>query len=202
MRIAAILVAAGSGTRFGAEITEAVPDDRRQAGHPSRRGGAGRARVPAATGRRRRTDRGRAARNRRAACRPSLAAPPARTACAPASRRWSRMIPTSCWCTTPPGPSSRRARSLPCWRRLQEAPGAIPAAPVADTLKRVVRGVITETVPRAGLFRAQTPQAFRFAALAGRPQSRPHGRDRRCLAAGSRRGRPSKSSRDRMTTSS
>src|ERR1700687_510633 len=35
---------------------------------------------------------------------------------------------------------------------LRESPGAIPAAPVADTLKRVVRGVITETVPRAGLF--------------------------------------------------
>ena len=48
---------------------------------------------------------------------------------------------------------------------LRDLPGAIPAAPVADTLKRVVRGVITETVPRAGLFRAQTPQAFRFQAL-------------------------------------
>jgi len=48
---------------------------------------------------------------------------------------------------------------------LQESPGAIPAAPVADTLKRVVGGVIAETVPRAGLFRAQTPQAFRFASL-------------------------------------
>jgi 2-C-methyl-D-erythritol 4-phosphate cytidylyltransferase / 2-C-methyl-D-erythritol 2,4-cyclodiphosphate synthase len=48
---------------------------------------------------------------------------------------------------------------------LAEAPGAIPGAPVADTLKRVVRGIITDTVPRAGLFRAQTPQAFRFAAL-------------------------------------
>jgi 2-C-methyl-D-erythritol 4-phosphate cytidylyltransferase/2-C-methyl-D-erythritol 2,4-cyclodiphosphate synthase len=45
---------------------------------------------------------------------------------------------------------------------LRESPGAIPAAPVADTLKRVMRGVITETVPRTGLFRAQTPQAFRF----------------------------------------
>jgi 2-C-methyl-D-erythritol 4-phosphate cytidylyltransferase/2-C-methyl-D-erythritol 2,4-cyclodiphosphate synthase len=48
---------------------------------------------------------------------------------------------------------------------LKESPGAIPAAPVADTLKRVVRGVITETVSREGLFRAQTPQAFRFAPL-------------------------------------
>ena len=48
---------------------------------------------------------------------------------------------------------------------LRESAGAIPAAPVADTLKRVERGVIIETVPRAGLFRAQTPQAFRFQAL-------------------------------------
>ena len=48
---------------------------------------------------------------------------------------------------------------------LKEAEGAIPAAPVAATLKRVVRGIITETVPRAGLFRAQTPQAFRFQTL-------------------------------------
>lgn len=48
---------------------------------------------------------------------------------------------------------------------LAEAPGAIPAAPVADTLKRVVAGAITETVPRDGLYRAQTPQAFRFATL-------------------------------------
>lgn len=48
---------------------------------------------------------------------------------------------------------------------LAESPGAIPGAPVADTLKRVERGVILETVPRAGLFRAQTPQAFRFEEL-------------------------------------
>ncbi|MFL5253935.1 MAG: bifunctional 2-C-methyl-D-erythritol 4-phosphate cytidylyltransferase/2-C-methyl-D-erythritol 2,4-cyclodiphosphate synthase [Rhodopila sp.] len=48
---------------------------------------------------------------------------------------------------------------------LAEAPGAIPGAPVADTLKRVERGIITDTVPRIGLFRAQTPQAFRFEAL-------------------------------------
>ncbi|HEY8290427.1 MAG TPA: bifunctional 2-C-methyl-D-erythritol 4-phosphate cytidylyltransferase/2-C-methyl-D-erythritol 2,4-cyclodiphosphate synthase [Acetobacteraceae bacterium] len=48
---------------------------------------------------------------------------------------------------------------------LRAAPGAIPAMPVADTLKRVNLGVITETVPREGLYRAQTPQAFRFADL-------------------------------------
>ncbi len=48
---------------------------------------------------------------------------------------------------------------------LENAPGAIPAQPVADTLKRVAQGTIAETVPRDGLYRAQTPQAFRFSAL-------------------------------------
>jgi 2-C-methyl-D-erythritol 4-phosphate cytidylyltransferase / 2-C-methyl-D-erythritol 2,4-cyclodiphosphate synthase len=48
---------------------------------------------------------------------------------------------------------------------LEHAPGAIPAVPVADTLKRGSDGRIVETVSRAGLFRAQTPQAFRFPAL-------------------------------------
>ncbi|MBR0679028.1 bifunctional 2-C-methyl-D-erythritol 4-phosphate cytidylyltransferase/2-C-methyl-D-erythritol 2,4-cyclodiphosphate synthase [Roseomonas eburnea] len=48
---------------------------------------------------------------------------------------------------------------------LEAAPGAIPAQPVTDTLKRGSAGHIVETVPREGLFRAQTPQAFRFAAL-------------------------------------
>jgi 2-C-methyl-D-erythritol 4-phosphate cytidylyltransferase/2-C-methyl-D-erythritol 2,4-cyclodiphosphate synthase len=43
--------------------------------------------------------------------------------------------------------------------------GAIPALPVTDTLKRGVDGMIAETVPRAGLYRAQTPQGFRFATL-------------------------------------
>ncbi|MDP3419269.1 bifunctional 2-C-methyl-D-erythritol 4-phosphate cytidylyltransferase/2-C-methyl-D-erythritol 2,4-cyclodiphosphate synthase [Falsiroseomonas sp.] len=41
-------------------------------------------------------------------------------------------------------------------------PGAIPAQPVTDTLKRGAHGRIESTVPRAGLFRAQTPQAFRY----------------------------------------
>lgn len=48
---------------------------------------------------------------------------------------------------------------------LRDVPGAIPAAPVADTLKRGEGGRIVATVPRDGLFRAQTPQAFRFAAV-------------------------------------
>jgi 2-C-methyl-D-erythritol 4-phosphate cytidylyltransferase/2-C-methyl-D-erythritol 2,4-cyclodiphosphate synthase len=49
----------------------------------------------------------------------------------------------------------------------QGAQGAIPAVPVADTLKRAAGGAIQETVPRANLFRAQTPQAFRFETLFG-----------------------------------
>ena len=49
---------------------------------------------------------------------------------------------------------------------LQRAPGAIPAMPVADTLKRAgADGQIAATVSRDGLFRAQTPQAFHFTTL-------------------------------------
>jgi 2-C-methyl-D-erythritol 4-phosphate cytidylyltransferase len=38
---------------------------------------------------------------------------------------------------------------------------AIAAVPLEDTLKRATLGVIDQTVPRAGLWRAQTPQVFR-----------------------------------------
>jgi 2-C-methyl-D-erythritol 4-phosphate cytidylyltransferase/2-C-methyl-D-erythritol 2,4-cyclodiphosphate synthase len=48
---------------------------------------------------------------------------------------------------------------------LRDAPGAIPAVPVGDTLKRAADGRIAATVPREGLYRAQTPQAFRFPLL-------------------------------------
>jgi len=47
---------------------------------------------------------------------------------------------------------------------LAGADGAVPALPVADTLKRGGE-VITETVARDGLWRAQTPQAFRLGTL-------------------------------------
>jgi 2-C-methyl-D-erythritol 4-phosphate cytidylyltransferase/2-C-methyl-D-erythritol 2,4-cyclodiphosphate synthase len=44
--------------------------------------------------------------------------------------------------------------------------GAVLGVPLADTLKRVDGGnAITDTVPRAQLWRAQTPQVFRFARL-------------------------------------
>jgi 2-C-methyl-D-erythritol 4-phosphate cytidylyltransferase len=38
--------------------------------------------------------------------------------------------------------------------------GVVPGLPVPDTVKRVERGVIAETVDRAGLVTVQTPQAF------------------------------------------
>ena len=47
---------------------------------------------------------------------------------------------------------------------LTAADGAIPALPVADTLKRQDEGRL-RTVPREGLHRAQTPQAFRTDAI-------------------------------------
>jgi 2-C-methyl-D-erythritol 4-phosphate cytidylyltransferase len=54
-------------------------------------------------------------------------------------------------------------RCLECASRIG---GAIAAVPVADTLKRVDSGsAIVETVARASLWQAQTPQAFRRALL-------------------------------------
>lgn len=47
---------------------------------------------------------------------------------------------------------------------LDLADGAVPALPVPDTLKRG-DSLIDETVSREGLFRAQTPQAFRLGRL-------------------------------------
>jgi len=54
-----------------------------------------------------------------------------------------------------------------CLAAAARAGGAIAAIPVADTLKRVADGEtrIAATVARAGLWQAQTPQAFRRDAL-------------------------------------
>jgi 2-C-methyl-D-erythritol 4-phosphate cytidylyltransferase len=38
--------------------------------------------------------------------------------------------------------------------------GVVPALPLSDTVKRVERGVVVETVPREELVAVQTPQAF------------------------------------------
>ncbi|MGZ4120622.1 MAG: 2-C-methyl-D-erythritol 4-phosphate cytidylyltransferase [Actinomycetota bacterium] len=48
---------------------------------------------------------------------------------------------------------------------LAGADGAVCAVPLADTVKRARDSVVEATVPRAGLWRAQTPQAFRAAVL-------------------------------------
>jgi 2-C-methyl-D-erythritol 4-phosphate cytidylyltransferase/2-C-methyl-D-erythritol 2,4-cyclodiphosphate synthase len=48
---------------------------------------------------------------------------------------------------------------------LEEFPGAIPALPVADTLKRGADGKISATLDRANLYRAQTPQGFHYRAI-------------------------------------
>jgi 2-C-methyl-D-erythritol 4-phosphate cytidylyltransferase/2-C-methyl-D-erythritol 2,4-cyclodiphosphate synthase len=45
---------------------------------------------------------------------------------------------------------------------LKTSPAALPVLPVVDTLKRVSDGSMSETVPRADLMRAQTPQGFWF----------------------------------------
>jgi len=45
---------------------------------------------------------------------------------------------------------------------LEKADGAVPALPLADTLKRGAEGRVDATLPRDGLWRAQTPQAFRY----------------------------------------
>jgi 2-C-methyl-D-erythritol 4-phosphate cytidylyltransferase len=48
-----------------------------------------------------------------------------------------------------------------CLTSAARSGGAIAAIPVADTLKRVADNAIATTVARAGLWQAQTPQAFR-----------------------------------------
>jgi 2-C-methyl-D-erythritol 4-phosphate cytidylyltransferase/2-C-methyl-D-erythritol 2,4-cyclodiphosphate synthase len=52
-----------------------------------------------------------------------------------------------------------------CAAAAAESGAAIAATPVADTLKRVAEGAIAGTVDRAGLWAAQTPQAFRLESL-------------------------------------
>lgn len=48
---------------------------------------------------------------------------------------------------------------------LDAAPGAIPALPVADTVKRGDAGNIVATLDRTNLYRAQTPQGFHYRAI-------------------------------------
>lgn len=47
-------------------------------------------------------------------------------------------------------------------RKAWEYGGAAAAIPVSDTLKREKDGIVNGTITRAGLWRVQTPQAFRY----------------------------------------
>jgi 2-C-methyl-D-erythritol 4-phosphate cytidylyltransferase len=57
--------------------------------------------------------------------------------------------------------ASRRLFDLVVAAVVAGAAGAVPALAVTDTVKRVERGRVVETVPRDGLVAVQTPQAFR-----------------------------------------
>ena len=52
-----------------------------------------------------------------------------------------------------------------CNALAEGAEAVIPALPVTDTLKVAHNGVVERTVPRAGLHQVQTPQGFRFHAI-------------------------------------
>lgn len=59
---------------------------------------------------------------------------------------------------------------------LDDATGALPALAVSDTIKRETSGQVVETVPRNGLYAAQTPQGFPYAAiLAAHEKAYAHG---------------------------
>ena len=53
--------------------------------------------------------------------------------------------------------------------------GAAPALPVTDALWRGTGGLVSGTVDRAGLFRAQTPQAFRLSPILAAHRAHPGG---------------------------
>jgi 2-C-methyl-D-erythritol 4-phosphate cytidylyltransferase len=61
--------------------------------------------------------------------------------------------------------ASRRLFALVIAAVTEGADAAVPAVAVIDTLKRVEHGRVLETVAREGLMAVQTPQAFRAAAL-------------------------------------
>ncbi|HAT08467.1 MAG TPA: bifunctional 2-C-methyl-D-erythritol 4-phosphate cytidylyltransferase/2-C-methyl-D-erythritol 2,4-cyclodiphosphate synthase [Rhodobiaceae bacterium] len=62
-----------------------------------------------------------------------------------------------------------------CLDNFADTDGIIPALPVTDTLKKADNREIIETVPRDGLFRAQTPQLFNFAKLLEAHRAAPKG---------------------------
>jgi 2-C-methyl-D-erythritol 4-phosphate cytidylyltransferase/2-C-methyl-D-erythritol 2,4-cyclodiphosphate synthase len=72
-------------------------------------------------------------------------------------------------------PYASPALTTQCLEALGAHDGVIPALPVTDTLKRAENGMVRETVPREGLFRAQTPQLFIFDKLLAAHETAPQG---------------------------
>ncbi len=62
------------------------------------------------------------------------------------------------------------------------AEAVIPAVPLVDTVKRVIGGRVTETIPRDELVAVQTPQGFTRAVLAEALAADARRRDRLCIA--------------------
>ena len=60
---------------------------------------------------------------------------------------------------------------------LQDSDGVLPALPVADSLRRASGGVMADAVGRDGLWRAQTPQAFRYRTMVDAYAAWPAGED-------------------------
>lgn len=58
---------------------------------------------------------------------------------------------------------------------LEVRDGAAPALAVTDALWRAAEGLVTGTADRAGLYRAQTPQAFRFQPILAAHRAHPGG---------------------------
>ncbi|MDY6858040.1 MAG: bifunctional 2-C-methyl-D-erythritol 4-phosphate cytidylyltransferase/2-C-methyl-D-erythritol 2,4-cyclodiphosphate synthase [Pseudomonadota bacterium] len=58
---------------------------------------------------------------------------------------------------------------------LEHGPGAAPALPVTDALWRGAQGRVRAPEPRDGLYRAQTPQGFRLAAIRAAHAAHPGG---------------------------
>jgi 2-C-methyl-D-erythritol 4-phosphate cytidylyltransferase/2-C-methyl-D-erythritol 2,4-cyclodiphosphate synthase len=168
MRTVALLVAAGRGTRFGAELPKQFlpllgrPVLRHAAEALLREGRVAAIQPVAPPG----DEALLAAILEGLPCRPPVAGGATRQASVLAGLAVLESDPPDCVLVhdaarpvVPPG-------TIPALlTALERAPGAIPAVPVADTLKRGEAGRIAATVPRDGLFRAQTPQAFRYADL-------------------------------------
>jgi len=65
------------------------------------------------------------------------------------------------------------------------ADGAVPGVPIADTVKQVdADGRVTGTIPRDALVAVQTPQAFRAGVLRAAHASRPEGTDDAAVVEG------------------